>query len=350
MAYSYVEFLGYEIKTSALSTSYMGLESDLRSDMTERVKLMRKAIGTARLCATSMATCLKIFVAPEFFFRGPNGAYSMGQVGAIIGGLQKIVKAETWKDWVFVFGSILGNSSPHDHPDFGERLMRKLFSEDAYQLDATKRKEIYNFVLVQQGGFGDGDASEHARTVMKKVVSGVDFIKDAPTARGLTSGEVTGPPRIVKPEPNLELQRHNHDGAGIFDLAGVRFGVETCLDHLYDATKGKDFRRLRVAPLASGQKKVQIHLVPSCGMSIKPGSVVAQSDGFVFNVDGDRPGTDLRKVQTEQLSGNLDAALFQIDPTAEKTVEFDAGSLYRDGAGKIVRYIPKLMPDEELVP
>ncbi|MFZ5896407.1 MAG: hypothetical protein ACOY0T_35465 [Myxococcota bacterium] len=350
MAYSYVEFLGYEIKTSALTTKYMGLENDLHADMLNRVKLMRKAIQTARLCATSLATCLKIFVAPEFFFRGPNGAYSMSQVSAVIGGLQKIVKADTWRDWVFVFGSILGNSSPHDHPDFGERMLRKLFSEDAYQVDATKRKEIYNFVLVQKGGFEDGDASEHARTVMKKVVSGVDFLDPTKATRGLTSGTVTGPPRISKPEENLELQKHNHDGAGIFDLAGIRFGVETCLDHLYDASKGKDFRRLRVAPLSSGQKKVQIHLVPSCGMSIKPGSVVAQRDGFVFNVDGNRPGTDLRKVQTEQLSGNLDAGLFQIDPTAEKEVDFDADALYRAGAGKIVRYIPKLLPDEELVP
>lgn len=350
MAYSYVEFLGYEIKTAAPSTHYVGLENDLHDDMLNRVKLMRKAIQTARLCATSMAECLKIFVAPEFFFRGPNGAYTMSQVSAVIAGLQKIVKADTWRDWVFVFGSILGNSSPHDHPEFGERLLRTLFAEDTYQVDSTMRKEIYNFVLVQKGGFEDGDASAQARTVMKKFVSGADFLEPAKAKRGLTTGTVKGPWLMSTDEENVELQKHNHDGGGIFDLAGIRFGVETCIDHLYDASRNKDFRRLRVAPLSSGQKKIQIHLVPSCGMSIKPASVVAQRDGFVFNVDGNRPGTDLRKVQTERLSGNLDAGLLQINPTAEKDVAFDADALYGYGAGKIVRYIPKLLPDEELVP
>jgi len=58
---------------------------------------------------------LKVFIAPEFYFRSMYGGYTdmkyFSGEGAgrdpnsIIGGLANAVQDELWKDWLFVFGT-----------------------------------------------------------------------------------------------------------------------------------------------------------------------------------------------------------------------------------------------------
>src|SRR4051794_19001712 len=52
------------------------------------------------------AKTLKIFMAPEFFFRGMNGAYDIGLVSEIFTDLRAFTKDVKFKDWLFVFGTV----------------------------------------------------------------------------------------------------------------------------------------------------------------------------------------------------------------------------------------------------
>lgn len=56
---------------------------------------------------------LKIFMLPEFFFRGPNGAYSLsdldegGLLITLADYLYDFVKDPAYEDWLFVFGTVI---------------------------------------------------------------------------------------------------------------------------------------------------------------------------------------------------------------------------------------------------
>ncbi|MEM9927357.1 MAG: hypothetical protein AAF915_27065 [Cyanobacteria bacterium P01_D01_bin.50] len=83
--------------------------------------------------------------------------------------LQSLVKDKKWKDWLVVFGSILGTSAP----------AAKSVTNGKYdQVDINALKEAYNYTLVQKGGFGDLNfAHQHAKVVAKEYKSQVDFIQ-----------------------------------------------------------------------------------------------------------------------------------------------------------------------------
>ncbi|GMH59006.1 hypothetical protein TL16_g02737 [Triparma laevis f. inornata] len=78
---------------------------------------MEDAIETAYASADNSDDVLKIFVAPEFYWRGPEGAYdAMGLLQAggefnaiseICERLTTVVSAEKFKNYIFVFGTII---------------------------------------------------------------------------------------------------------------------------------------------------------------------------------------------------------------------------------------------------
>lgn len=51
---------------------------------------------------------LKIFMAPEFFYRNVDGAYPIEKVSEILPKLRKETDDEKYKDWLFVFGTAIG--------------------------------------------------------------------------------------------------------------------------------------------------------------------------------------------------------------------------------------------------
>lgn len=60
-------------------------------------------------------TVLKVFSLPEFFFRGPLGAYPLQDVlgdafhtDGFIYQLQQLLAGDRWASWVGVFGTIIG--------------------------------------------------------------------------------------------------------------------------------------------------------------------------------------------------------------------------------------------------
>lgn len=276
MSYTAVQFIGYEIFTGPgqyPKRHYVGLDSD-REDIAARVQLFKKALRTAKASelVDNSSSVLKIFMAPEFYFRGARGAYPLDLLNSggaddrgLVGALTDLIKESEWADWLVVFGTIIGRSTP-----------------------SRGRTEVYNVALVQQGSFTKDTRLDKCVVIMKEFMSGIDFLDLPPW--GLSLGEVEHLPAMGPGTYALEQNNPGQGGTGgynggsIFMLDGITFGLEVCLDHLAR-------RLLRAWPLA-GDLFVQIQLIPSGGMSIKSAAVATQNGGLVFNVDGlssDRP-------------------------------------------------------------
>lgn len=238
--YNDFQFIGYEIETG----KYMGLdasandEGDARSDFLGRCKIMAEAIDEAFKTADSRASTMKVFVAPEFYFRGLQGAYPAWMLHEIIDELRKHTKDPKFKDWLFVYGSAIGflkhseNTELDDVTDViaqpsrrSPKRLRGRFNgtgipkgtllkqgsstgfvhtatvdlgaktceiladfPDAVsgvdlKLTQLGETEIFNVVFVQKGGPGtpmnrDGSCALKDLLIYKELISSVDFTSD----------------------------------------------------------------------------------------------------------------------------------------------------------------------------
>ena len=347
MAYTKVQCIGYVIDTAPQdnpdgSQTYLGLNNP-QQDIEARCDLMLRAMQTAYDALPQQSPpeppgqTLKVFMAPEFFFRGAEGAYAMDDVQLCVSALQGMAGNDQWVDWVFVFGSILGVSSP-------------TYSTPPYDIDPLATKEVYNFAPVQQGGVAaQGDTG--ARIVMKELMSGVDFIASVANPGGLLLGDVDHLAASAPSGAGREQERVNYDGAGVFSLAGITWGLEVCLDHLSTVS------RLQKSPQLPGRNLIQLQLVPSCGMSVQASSVITQTGGYVFNCDGARgtshstlaqwapPLTDIAMTVSTPVSA--DKIPLQSTPPV---LDVSVSSLYANGPGVVNIYPARAIPAQQIAP
>ncbi len=365
MKYERVQFIGYAVNTAPKAeyvdakrkktfgandydiwqcrktyAGHINAELDVRARCNIIAEVMHTALHHAKIDNDSR--CLKIFVAPEFYFRGTQGAYQMEDVQAVIKQLRSAATGVQWRDWVFVFGSILGHS-------------RGIGSE----------VEVYNIVLTEQGNAGEAGS----RVTMKEHKSGIDFVHDVAKWQQsgpnwfwieylLTSGFEHSHVRHLDATAGStgagqEQRWQNYGGECMLEMHGLSVGVEVCLDHA--------MRRLRKSPPATGDLQVQLQIVPSCGMDISIPSVVAMDGGLVFNCDGigsldtskskgtkvatNNAHTQLKRV-TQMFCGGKDAVLTDIMPAAvvvlAKTHNFD--QYFVGGPGELHIYPTQLIP------
>jgi hypothetical protein len=261
-AYQYVQQIGLQLDTNhervGGRSSYVGVTkmengrnvADNVQDAIKRVEVMKAMMNVAYNSAhwERSSQVLKIFMAPEFFFRGANGAYDIEKLAdctdpnkgcaapivRIVELLHQEVQQTKWKDWMFVFGTIVAHS--------------------------IKEGEYFNFAPVMRGG-PDGTKKRHI--IAKTYISGIDFIK----RRDLlveTGSQVALPTRGHFYAAFSELEKKTlanegftiDDADDVFMMDGIRFGVEVCLDHLQGVLKKQ----------STGP--VQVHLVTSAGMKI----------------------------------------------------------------------------------
>jgi hypothetical protein len=325
MPYTSLQFIGYAIDTAPKESKppvYLGLDNPLQ-DIEARCQLMLRAMTTAKShlpqSSPPSGEILTVFLAPEFFFRGKQGAYQIDQTHVAIARLQEIASAPEWTDWTFGFGTIVG-----------------VFGDETSLQDA-----VINFALIQQGGLEE-QSSSGSRIVMKEYMSNIDFIDEA-SAEGLLLENVRHLKPINLPGPGREQQRFDYDGAGIFNLGGLTWAAEICLDHTLQSGG-----RLIQSPQLPGENEVQVQLIPSCGASIRQVHVVAQTGGYALNVDGQHgPRSNLEQViapaQTIPIPptvsynvNNGDIVLNDASPP----VDVPISELYADGPGKVVIYAP----------
>jgi hypothetical protein len=335
--YEQIQFIGYELYTGPefindTDKVYLGLPSEF-DDLAARLAWLTQVIDATeralrRDCDKRKAKddhgILRLFMIPEFFMRGTQGAYDMDIVDFAIAGLQALAGDARFVDWVFVFGTVVGRS----------------FSAT----DPTRPVETYNICPVIVGGWDrDNSNSTDARVaatrvVLKEELSNIDFIKTT-ELNGYWARVAYLPPAGDR-GPGTERQRRGDDGAGIFTIAGITFGLEICLDHAE--------ARLKDSPPLAGQSLVQVQLIPSCGMTIRPAAVVAILDGWVFNVDG----YTARHCVLEQVvrEASLAQPIAQLGPPQpSRTIDMpptpeNFDELYADGPGQVRVYEPVVIP------
>jgi len=269
---------------------YLG-DFDTERDIRGRISIMETAVQRAHEVSSKDSNTLKIFAAPEFFWRGPTGAYSFdsiadprgaGQGGSnalrqISRGLEAIVRREIFADWLFVFGTIVA---------FTEKTNGRR--------NAAPTFEFLNFAPIYKGGAGVG-----AKFIAPKYyISGIDF---------LSNGRLS--PESMTPDPAesqvfydnslfRQIQSWLEDEEGYqmifnswFFVDDIAFSLEICLDHSQGVAKFFLDSKVNVVPsggdgTAPKPRGAQISLVSSAGMSITDTSLALLSGGTIFLQDG----------------------------------------------------------------
>lgn len=317
---SKVRFIGYAIPTTpanlisigdpngpgAVAGRYLG-DPDNKTDINDREEILAHAIKEAKHCLPSEEDdVINIFVAPEFFFHGPMGAYihkdtDSDPIDMVASTLADRLSQDEYPNWIFVCGSGL-TAQIRDHERLFASSSIKVRNSVVENLSAQwvkafgplksvifdmlidfiKNCHAYpNCQVRNRTVIINNPASEESERVItseKYFVSNEDFLLYETNGRDVITEQMTYYPSLdlsagdVKSVPN--------DAYAVFSPKGkepsLAYGLEICLDH-------SDLRLRRNIDL-NGPLALQI--VPSCGMQIKADSVAAIAGGFVFNCDG----------------------------------------------------------------
>ena len=336
--YSHVQFVGFPIQTGyndyigpnhlIMSNEgegafedafgvYVGLE-DARADMAGRLAIMKAAVaaslGSAELDPRN--STLKIFMAPEFFWRGPTGAYGVDNPALLELGdrLRDMVAARRFEDWLFVFGSVIGSTAVQQAGPAGGNTVW----------------DTYNFAVIQRGN------STERHTHFKTHISGIDFLQSVPgradaivySNMNLNTPDLNKTVFINGTEFHVPMAKDNIDmrypalpagqlpgfenkmGSvvnGSFTMAGLDFCLDLCLDHaLGVCAQALDEEKAR-----GGRGEVDVQLIVSAGMSIIPENTRVPMGGSVLLCDGLSSGAQqlIRKFGDRQLGGHVHAAV-----------------------------------------
>lgn len=360
--YTHFQGLGYEIFTGAASAfldddvknpecvglgaygevdgdleCYLGLQND-SDDVTRRLSIMKFALEKAYQLSDPSNTTLKLFNAPEFFFRGKNGAYNITHeygdphfeachaVCQTLKGLETLVADEKFKDWLFLFGTVIASDTRA--------------SEDHESV-------FVNFAPVYRG-YDPATSSPLGKRLIvpKRYVSREDFLTIRRKFNESLATEIFDDPMpyqatVLNPF-EYGYRQYNNDqwkkykGAltdrgyamvdfDFFVMDNITFSIEICLDH--DKHSAHD---VFMANLATGSKKripyggddgftygripdhqAQISLVSSGGITVNPESLVLANNGYIFLQDG---------------LNNETSEVSTIDQCGIKKLSFDGGS------------------------
>jgi hypothetical protein len=300
--YLVVVCMGFEIATGVYDPNRAPASPDQRrrdetNEVAGRCRELTAAISAATAQYNQFKTTynvspdldkkiLKIFMAPEFFFRGPYGAYrDVGFCSQILSMMRTETGKPEYANWLFVHGTALFSTEKMEK---GVKKGLLLENYALVQKGGPKTREHYELVVAKEfpshvdfehpgvDNFGwynyDGQTGKHKPGTSKANIAGVSdrhFApeggrRDYPFAQSLQQAGTKQVSELV--------------GGSIFTMDGVTFGLEVCRDHL-------------LGRLAHSKEsgKVLIQLIPSCGASITHSSIACTQNGVIFNVDGGQP-------------------------------------------------------------
>jgi hypothetical protein len=292
---------------------YVG-QNDPEYDVQKRLQIMSTAVDRAYDLSDKNESTLKIFLAPEFFWRGKEGAYlfdlentGCGCICEILHGLQYIVQQKRFKHWIFVFGTLVVSERVNDGGD-----------EDEYL--------FYNFAPVYKG-FDPLETSYKGKRfiVPKRYVSKLDFLTPRRYFSHTKVKELVDEGKHIPSSKNTILnpydfdrKKYDNDGwdayqeqldqlgytminYGWFLMDNITFTLEICLDHDRHVALDSFMANLvtgakTMIPSGGGNNTVtltripahqaQISLVASAGMTVNEKSLVLAHGGSIFLQDG----------------------------------------------------------------
>jgi hypothetical protein len=334
--YKKVICFGYKVKCAG--DSYSGNIDGDPADMQDRCADMIKAIQSAYTLADTMGNynsndrILKVFMAPEFYFRGVKGAYThdivhgreaqtrdgglppLPKIRGIMEVLSDEVDKDCYKNWLFVLGTAIAAT------ELSETVCKVCQGPVTFAIDKSTGKstgqckqnsahqgtiEKSSGAMVENVALVTKEKWRH--TVSKALVSGIDYVENK--ALNKKDHVVVGVKRLpVSKTPQTsgydsastlpaKFQDERMNGC-IFTVDGITVGLEVCLDH---AARGDSPSAGRLEHAAN----IQLQLIPSAGMKI--GSLRTIPGGVVFNVDGLTP-------HVQVVAGETPEATFDIGP------------------------------------
>lgn len=336
--YSKIRFIGYTIPTTpanmvaignpngpgAVAGTYLA-NADLQTDIAARIAVLKNAVDAVKAKLNpneDPASVINLFVAPEFFFHGAQGPYVYSQgdtdpADLMLEGLVAAFPKSQYPNWTFVFGTaitakienidVLYTENPTTTRNAVVEALSKQWLASFGPLNGVIFDMLVNFIknchsypclevrnraLLVSNIALDGpgkDFNTNNMTTEKYFVSNEDFILyDVSGSQNVVTEQMTAYPMIdltggdlkKTPYDQYAIFRQNY-GAGNFPNY-MDFGIEICLDH-------SDVRlrqNIDNEPWPRAGDAIHIQLIPSCGMQISPASVAADTNGFVFNCDG----------------------------------------------------------------
>jgi hypothetical protein len=277
VTYKYFQFIAYQIPTFGYDLKPFGpgekcaAVADITVDENLRVspdplnRLLRLAavVNEAYRYADTQADTLKVFVAPEFYFRPatPKNAYSYSSqerdlILEILGHMFVNVK---YKHWLIIPGTIIAN------------LVRA--SGDQY---------FYNTAPVIAGG-----RSKLLTAVEKHQPSTIDGV---PVTGGIANPNC---------RENTFLDFYSswpQQKKRVFSYGGLQFALDICLDHAGPGLNRDrrfeivDTHRMakRVASRIHNEEgtEIDLHILTAGGMNIDQDSIAAKVNGYILRADG----------------------------------------------------------------
>lgn len=257
---------------------YLGNSNNITEDTYHRMAIVEAVLARIQRDASVDRpdidhddNILKIVMIPEFFWRGPHGAYSTDlmvppqtMLADLSDHIRELISGEFWNDFLFVFGTIIAADTPGD-------------PREPWEMDSAQDIVYYNWAAVQKGG----PTHRHRYLVSKQYVSTADFLSRTtlPNPREkyentATYGKIDGELQDVFEGRNITLITDN-----VLEMDGLRIGLEICLDH----NKGTLWNHIQTEDLPL----VDILLITSAGMSIERGPNPVVPGGVVYLCDGE---------------------------------------------------------------
>lgn len=293
---------------------YIGLE-DAAEGVQRRLNIMADAVNKAYDESVKDSSTLKIFLAPEFYFRGLNGAFKFlseeeadaedacSDICHILKGLENLVADKRFEDWIFLFGTVIASET--------------LPKEDEFDY------QFYNFAPLYKGfdpAKSDGKIGKNF-IVPKRYVSNIDFLtplRDLTIEKNVLQlfDEEKDMNRTLMNPHERGVHRYAHDAwakykgdleslgytmieYSWFFMDGISFSVEICLDHMVhralmtymadivtgSKTKVPSSANDSIEWVGIPKNQAQISLVSSAGMEVTVASLALANGGHIFLQD-----------------------------------------------------------------
>lgn len=282
---------------------YLGNPDDLEDDLNHRFGILEEVLLTLKEDALlelpevdHSSHVLKIFMLPEFYLRGPQGAYSAkefredGLMADLADRVRDLVADDAFENYLFVLGTVIMADS--DSSNWVNMTTQEIDKGDVL---------YFNYAPVYRGG---SMHAEERYVIPKNYISTADFLN---RNIGLPDPRQS---HLVKydsfdAETMSYMMEERHAKIvtdGILDIDGVRIGIEICLDHRLGVlwkhlqeTSGKinpTTGKIQVDP----QSLVDVHLITSAGMAIERGPTPLRPNGVVYLTDGGASSAACRRV------------------------------------------------------
>jgi hypothetical protein len=357
--YSKIRFIGYAIPTTpgnlvpignpngpgAVAGVYLA-NDDFETDITSRISVLKNAVDLAKNMLPQnedTESIINVFVAPEFYFHGTEGPYLYSASEAdpatlILEQLQQTFPASDYPNWTFIFGSAITgeveniqNIYESNYVDIRNSVVRNLSEnwQNAYgplqdvvfdmlvnfikNCHSYPNLEVRNRAMVVSNLALSSSANNQVfegsgLTTEKYFVSNEDFLlyETSNPPKNVVTEQMTAYPMIDL--SGGDLKSNNTDKYAVFRQQYgadnfpqyMDFGIEICLDHSDVRLR----RNINNEPWTNPTvDAIHIQLIPSCGMQISAGSVAADTNGFVFNCDGQYNLDSTTTPQANQQSG-----------------------------------------------